>query len=76
MVAESSGEVKRIDNMKLVNIARAVGNPKIKEAGIYIHKMPGEKFERGDVLMSIYATTESRLEKGKEAIHEDLFTFK
>lgn len=76
LLADKNGEVKRVDNRKLVSIARAVGTPKIKEAGIYMHKMPGEKFEKGDVLLTIYATTESRLEKGKEAIHEELFTFK
>ena len=77
LIAKESGEVKYINNRELVNIARAVGNPKIKEAGIYVHKMPKEKFVKGDILLTVYATSEERLENGKTAIHMDeLFGFK
>ncbi len=63
LLADRAGVVKMIDNIQLVSIARALGNPKIKEAGIYINKMPGESFKKGEKLLTIYATTESRLQK-------------
>ncbi len=72
-----SGVVKSIDNVELVNIARGLGNPKIKEAGIYIHKMPGESVKKGDKLITLYATTESRLNNGKSILNIDkLYSFR
>ena len=68
VVSKESGKIDMINNAELVNIARALGNPKIKEAGIYIHKLNGEKVSKGDVLMTIYATSSGRLESGKKAV--------
>ncbi|MHC1716991.1 MAG: thymidine phosphorylase [Candidatus Dojkabacteria bacterium] len=64
LLSDRAGEVQMINNIQLVSIARALGNPKIKEAGIYINKMPGDKVKKGEKLLTIYATTESRLLKG------------
>ncbi len=63
-----SGVVKMINNIELVNVARALGNPRIKDAGMYVHRMPGEKVENGDVLITLYATSDDRLENGKKAV--------
>lgn len=71
IVSNKNGEVAMINNAELVNIARAVGNPKIKEAGIYMHKLNGDKVSKGDVLMTIYATSNGRLENGKKAVDLD-----
>ncbi len=38
---------------------------------MYIHKMPGEKVEKGDILFTMYATSEDRLENGKRAVNLD-----
>jgi AMP phosphorylase len=51
-----------------VEIARALGTPKIKEAGIYMEKMVGEKVKKGDLLMTLYTTTKDRLEDGIKAV--------
>ncbi len=64
LLSDRDGVVKMINNIQLVSIARALGNPKIKEAGIYINKMPGEQVKKGEKLLTIYATTDSRLQKG------------
>lgn len=61
-------EIKYICTREIVEIARALGTPKIKEAGIYINKMPGDKAKKGDVLMTLYATTNDRMEEGKKAV--------
>lgn len=75
VVSSKSGVVKMIDNVELVSIARSLGNPKIKQAGIYVHKMPSDTVEKGELLFTIYATSPERLENGKKSINiEKLFT--
>jgi AMP phosphorylase len=70
--ATKSGKVKHINTRELVTIARALGTPKIKEAGIYIKKMPGDKVEKGDLLLTLYATTKDRMEDGIKSVNLDL----
>ncbi len=65
LISDRSGKVLRIDNSALVAISRALGNPKVKEAGIFVHKMPGETVKKGDKLITIYANSEARLASGK-----------
>ncbi|MGI5897860.1 MAG: thymidine phosphorylase [Candidatus Dojkabacteria bacterium] len=77
LLSDRDGVVRRIDNVALVSIARALGNPKIKDAGIRINKMPGESVKKGEVLMTLYAATENRLAGGKGLLDIDkLFTFR
>lgn len=77
LLSSRNGIVESIDNTALVRIARALGNPKIKEAGIYVHKMPGEEVKKGDKLLTIYATTESRLANGRSMFNIDkLYRFR
>ena len=77
LLSSRNGIVESIDNTALVRIARALGNPKIEEAGIYIHKMPGEEVKKGDKLLTIYATTESRLANGRSMFNIDkLYRFR
>ncbi len=66
--SERSGVVKNICTREIVEIARSLGTPRIREAGIYIEKMPGDKVEKGDVLMTLYATAPDRMEEGVKAI--------
>ncbi len=74
--ATKSGVVKNICTREVVEIARSLGTPRIKEAGIYVDKMPGDKVEKGDVLMTLYATAQDRLDEGVKAIDlEKLYEF-
>ncbi len=77
VISDRNGVVKSLDNTGLVSIAKALGNPKIKEAGIYMHKVQGEQVSKGDVLITLYATTEARLGSAKEILDiNKLYTFK
>jgi len=77
LLSDRDGIVKGINNIQLVTIARGLGNPKIKEAGITIEKMPGEEVKKGEKLLTIYATTEGRLQNGKGMLDIDkIYTFK
>lgn len=62
--SEKSGIIEVIDNKEIVKIARSVGNPYIKEAGLYLHKTSGDKVAKGEDLLTIYASSPSRLENG------------
>jgi AMP phosphorylase len=66
--AEKDGVVGRIDNKTIIKIARALGNPTIKEAGIRIGKMPKDEYKTGDTLLTLYAASPDRMENAKELI--------
>lgn len=77
LLSDRDGIVKNIDNIELIIVAKALGNPKIKEAGIYIHKTTDEEVKKDEKLLTIYATTESRLESGRGLLDIDkIYTFK
>lgn len=68
IVAPKDFEIKYICTREIVEIARALGTPKIKGSGIYLEKIVGDKVKKGDLLMTLYATTQDRLEDGINAV--------
>ncbi len=62
--ATQSGVISRIGNKEVVEIARALGAPFIKEAGIYFHKLAGDTVKAGEPLATLYASSDERLEIG------------
>lgn len=68
VIAKRSGEVKVINNKEVVTVARTLGNPFIKEAGMYFYKRPGDIITKGEKILTLYATSAERLEKGKDAV--------
>jgi AMP phosphorylase len=67
--AHKAGTIKSINTRGIVDIARALGTPKIKKAGLFLNKQLGDKVQEGDTIATLYAETESRLEQGKEVIN-------
>jgi AMP phosphorylase len=65
------GTIRNINTRIVVDIARALGTPKIKEAGMYFIKNVDDDVKKGDVIATIYAETKERLDQGKEAINID-----
>lgn len=75
--AKKSGVVDYIHNKRVFEVAKALGNPRIKEAGLYFFAHPGQEVSEGDTLAVLYASSDIRLEAGKKAINEDkVFVFK
>jgi AMP phosphorylase len=64
--AKKSGIVDQIENREVVEIARSLGAPFIKEAGIYFEKLVGENIKAGEPFLTLYATSDERLELGME----------
>ncbi len=60
--AKSNGKIKHIDNKILNTLARFAGCPEDKFAGVYLDKQVGEKFKKGEKLLTIYAESEDKLQ--------------
>ncbi|MBI5253637.1 MAG: AMP phosphorylase [Euryarchaeota archaeon] len=70
IISNGSGYVTHISNRAIIQISRAAGAPKDKEAGILLNVTRGTKVERGDVLFEIYSDSEYKLEQAlKLAAH-------
>lgn len=69
--AEKAGVVQSIGNRAVVDIARGLGCPFIKEAGIYFDKLAGDHVNEGEVLYTLYATSPERLEIGVEVMERE-----
>jgi len=55
------GAIFHIDNKSISKIARIAGAPKMKEAGLLLHKTRGDRVEVGDALFTIYSDREDLL---------------
>ncbi len=55
------GAIFHIDNKSISKVARIAGAPKMKEAGILLHKTRGSRVEIGDSLFTIYSDREDLL---------------
>jgi AMP phosphorylase len=69
--ADHSGVIRRIGNREVVKIARALGAPFIKEAGMYLHKLKDDTVQNGEDLVTLYASSPERLELGIEMMEEN-----
>jgi len=61
--SKNSGIVLWMDNNKLIELARAAGAPKDKGAGIHLYKKLGDKVEKGQKLLTVYAEKSNKLER-------------
>lgn len=59
--AEKRGRIVHIDNKKINFIARLLGCPTDKGAGIYIKKHVGEKVDKSETIAILYAETKEKL---------------
>lgn len=60
--ATADGVVNDIENSVIKEVSHALGTPNIKKAGMFLHKQIGESFKNGEVLFTLYTTSESRLD--------------
>lgn len=68
--AVKEGKIQNINNKKVFEVCRALGNPRIKEAGLYFYKKSGDTVRVGERLVTLYATTDSRMELAKKVLGE------
>ncbi|MFW5846525.1 MAG: thymidine phosphorylase [Nanoarchaeota archaeon] len=61
-----SGKITRTKNKDISILARLAGAPTDIRAGIYLHKKTGDKIKKGDILITIYSESLSRLKRSKK----------
>ena len=66
VLSTKSGYVHSIKNKDIVAIARAAGAPSDKGAGLLIFRKKGQRVEKGNVLMEIYADVETKCQRAKD----------
>ncbi len=59
------GYIAQIHNKHLFSVARAAGAPHDKGAGVFLNKKKGDKIEKGDVLFTIYADNNRKLDHAR-----------
>lgn len=68
--SKKTGVIDQIENREVVEVARALGAPFIKKAGMYFPKLVNQNVQKGDPLVTLYATSKERLELGVEVFNQ------
>lgn len=66
--AARSGCVLEINNKNLTIIARILGAPSVKNAGIYLDKIIGEKVAKHETIITFYSNSAHSLKEAKETL--------
>ncbi len=68
--AEKDGRIAMYYNKMIGEFCRILGAPSVKTAGIYLDKVIGNTFKKGDTLFTIYAADQARLKLAKAALEK------
>lgn len=68
--AEKDGRIAMYDNKAIIEFCRILGAPSIKQAGIYLDKVIGNKFKKGETLFTLFADNPDRLYLAKTALEK------
>ncbi|MBI4080260.1 MAG: thymidine phosphorylase [Candidatus Levybacteria bacterium] len=68
IIAKKDGVVRKIHSKNATVLAKILGAPKQKKAGIYLDKKIGEKVIKGDTLYTLYTQSEYNLKEAKQSI--------
>lgn len=66
--ARRSGAITFVNNRSIDEIARILGAPYDKQAGIYLHKRIGDRVTKGEKLITIYSSSDDREALAKKAL--------
>lgn len=61
LVAHRAGMVTRINNRVINDVARTLGAPEHKLAGLYLHRKIGQRVKRGENVVTLYSHSQERL---------------
>ncbi len=70
ITTKQSGVIEYFNSHKIVQIARLLGTPADKGAGIYLEKFIGDRIKPGDLLATLYAEDKTRLELAKSKLKD------
>lgn len=66
--AHKKGIISSVDNFKISSIAKILGSPEDKTAGIFLEKRIEEKVEKGDILCTLYSSDSWKLKEAYETL--------
>lgn len=66
LTSDLSGRLSSILNKNITIVARILGAPEDKKAGMYLHKKIGDEVEKGDEIVTLYSESEYRLKEALE----------
>lgn len=76
MKAEKTCIIKNIDSKNLTLLAKALGAPLQKRAGVYLDKKEGEEAKKGETICTLYSENVYNLRVGKKTMEQfPVFTF-
>lgn len=68
LLAPTSGVVKAINNRAIDEVARTLGAPDHKLAGIYLHRKLGQTVRRGQKILTLYSFSPDRIALARKAL--------
>ncbi|PTD93375.1 AMP phosphorylase [archaeon SCG-AAA382B04] len=71
LVAPSSGYVTNVDNQGLIKIARTLGAPADKGAGLRLYKKEGDEVEEGEKILELFSEEKWKLKEAKKSIKKN-----
>jgi len=71
IMSRKSGKIIGIDNKKIISLARILGCPVDKSAGIYLYFHVGDKVKRREKILTLYSETNSRLRQATNLYKEN-----
>jgi thymidine phosphorylase len=66
--ADKNSVFKEINCKNITSIAKILGAPKQKSAGIYLNKKIGEKIAKGEVIYTLFSENVYNLKEGKDSL--------
>lgn len=68
VIAERDGIVQKLNSSNATIIAKILGAPKLKEAGIYLNKKIADRITKGETLYTLYSEKTYNLEEAKNSM--------
>lgn len=75
VVAEKTGRVGQVHNQQINTLARILGSPNDKKAGIYLYRRLEERVSQGETLFTMYSSNKWRMEEAIQTVkHLPVYT--
>jgi len=67
-IADKAGTLKEINSKNITSIAKILGAPKQRGAGIYLNKKINEKIAKGETIYTLFSENVYNLKEGKDSL--------
>ncbi|OGK55673.1 hypothetical protein A3B56_02525 [Candidatus Roizmanbacteria bacterium RIFCSPLOWO2_01_FULL_45_11] len=75
VVSSKSGRISQVHNQQINTVARILGSPNDKKAGIYLYRRLEERVAEGETLFTMYSSNKWRMEEAIQTVkHLPVYT--